>query len=157
MQFTKSQNDSSPPGGARVIRQSLTRHRRRVLACFAIAAALAGVVGTSQQAGNPNANGSPKGTVMPGSQRDILPDPNQQMIMQQQQAKKQNIELVNTERKKLLADESALLLKLATELKTEVDKTDKDTLSVSVIRKADTIEKLAHDVKDKMKLSVGTN
>ena len=42
---------------------------------------------------------------------------------------------------------------MATDLKAEVDKTTKDTLSLSVIRKADEIEKLAHSVKEKMKLT----
>jgi hypothetical protein len=79
------------------------------------------------------------------------------MLMHQQQGKKQSSDAANAERKKLIADESALLLKLATDLKTEVDKTDKDTLSLSVIRKADVIEKLARDVKEKMKLTVGAN
>ena len=36
-----------------------------------------------------------------------------------------------------------------------MDKTNKDTLSLGVIRKADEIERLAHNVKEKMKLSVG--
>jgi hypothetical protein len=40
-------------------------------------------------------------------------------------------------------------------LKAEVDKTNKDMLSLNVIRKADEIEKLAHDVKEKMKLTIG--
>ena len=71
--------------------------------------------------------------------------------------RRQNFEAVNAARKKLIADESALLLKLATDLKTEVDKTNQDTLSLTVIRKADAIEKLAHDVKEKMKLTVGTS
>jgi hypothetical protein len=43
------------------------------------------------------------------------------------------------------------LLALATQLKQEVDKTNKDVLSVDVIRKADEIEKLAHSVKERMK------
>jgi len=85
------------------------------------------------------------------------PDANRIMLMHQQQTQKQNFEAVNAERKKIIADESALLLKLATDLKTEVDKTDKDTLSLTVIRKADVIEKLARDMKEKMKLTVGTN
>jgi len=38
-----------------------------------------------------------------------------------------------------------------------VDKTTKDTLSLAVIRKADEIERLAHGVKEKMKLTVGAN
>jgi len=69
----------------------------------------------------------------------------------------QNFEAANAERRKQISDDSARLLKLATDLKTEVDKTTKDTLSLSVIRKADEIEKLAHGVKEKMKLSAGPN
>jgi hypothetical protein len=38
-----------------------------------------------------------------------------------------------------------------------VDKTNKDMLSITVIRKADAIEKLAHQVKEKMKLTVGAS
>jgi hypothetical protein len=43
------------------------------------------------------------------------------------------------------------LLKLATELKEYVDKTNENVLSVNVLKKAEQIEKLAHSVKDKMK------
>ena len=43
------------------------------------------------------------------------------------------------------------LLALATDLKEQVDKSTKDTLSVDVIKKADEIEKLAHSVKERMK------
>ena len=66
-------------------------------------------------------------------------------------------ESANAERRRELADDAARLLSLATGLKAEVDKTDKDTLSLAVIRKADEIEKLARTVKEKMKLSLGTN
>lgn len=69
----------------------------------------------------------------------------------------QKFDAANAERRKQIADDSERLLKLATDLKAEVDKTTKDTLSLSVIRKADEIEKLAHSVKDKMKLTAGTN
>jgi hypothetical protein len=93
--------------------------------------------------------------LLPEANRPL--DANQRMIMQDQQQKKANFEAVNVERKKQLSDDSVRLLKLANELKTEVDKTDKDTLSISVIRKADEIERLAHVVKEKMKLTVGAN
>lgn len=73
------------------------------------------------------------------------------------QAEKQNSDAANLERQKQLADDSAKLVKLATDLKIEVDKTTKDTLSLSVIRKADEIEKLAHSVKEKMKFTPGAN
>jgi type VI protein secretion system component VasF len=43
-----------------------------------------------------------------------------------------------------IAAESADLLKMATALKSEVDKTTKDQLSITVVRKASEIEQLAH-------------
>lgn len=43
------------------------------------------------------------------------------------------------------------LLELATQLKQYVDKTNENTLSLEVIKKAEAIEKLAHRVKEKMK------
>lgn len=63
----------------------------------------------------------------------------------------------NADRKKQIAGETARLLQMATDLKAEVDKTDKDTLSLAVIRKADEIEKLAHDFKEQMKSPSGAN
>jgi len=46
--------------------------------------------------------------------------------------------------KQELASECAQLLQMAAALKTEVDKTNKDTLSITVVRKAGEIEQLAH-------------
>lgn len=85
------------------------------------------------------------------------PDANKRNEINQQNAQKADYEAVNAARRKQIADESTQLLKLATDLKTEVDKTDKDTLSVMVVRKAEAIEKLAHDVKEKMKVTVGAS
>jgi uncharacterized protein YlxW (UPF0749 family) len=86
-----------------------------------------------------------------------IPDRNQANDINSQQVQKQSYEAANAARKKQIAEDSTNLLKLAADLKAEVDKTNKDTLSLSVIRKADEIEKLAHNIKEKMKLSVGTN
>jgi len=61
------------------------------------------------------------------------------------------------ERKKQIADESTKLLAMAVALKAEVDKTNKDMLSVAVIRKADEIEKMAHNVRERMKQGSGPN
>jgi hypothetical protein len=66
--------------------------------------------------------------------------------MEQDQAKMRNVD-----RQKQLVSDTQKLLALANELKTDVDKSNKDTLSLDVIRKADEIEKLAHSVKEKMK------
>jgi hypothetical protein len=60
-------------------------------------------------------------------------------------------ETVQQKREQLAAD-SARLLKLATELKADVDKTTKDQLSITVVKKADEVEKLARKVRDEMKL-----
>lgn len=56
-----------------------------------------------------------------------------------------------SDRQRRIIDDTTRLLKLAGELKDDVDKTSKDTMSLDVIRKADEIEKLAHDVKQRMK------
>lgn len=57
----------------------------------------------------------------------------------------------NQERQAALKKDTDKLLKLATELKEYVDKTNENTLSMEVVKKAEEIEKLAHSVKDKMK------
>ena len=72
-------------------------------------------------------------------------------------AQNSNFSSANAARQKELAAKSAELLKLATELKAEVDKSNKDTLSLTVVRKAGEIEKLAHGIKEKMKLTASSN
>lgn len=59
-------------------------------------------------------------------------------------------------RKKQISDESSQLLAMALSLKAEVDKTNKDTLSLKVIRRADEIERLAKTVKEKIKPGAGS-
>lgn len=59
--------------------------------------------------------------------------------------------------KKQIAEDTEKLLKLATDLKTEIDKTNKDTLSLVAVRKAGEIEKLARNIKDQMKLTLRSN
>lgn len=54
-------------------------------------------------------------------------------------------------------NECANLLQMANDLKAAVDKTNKDMLSVAVVRKANEIETLAHHVKDEMRPEVGKN
>ena len=57
----------------------------------------------------------------------------------------------NQDRQAALKRDADKLLKLATELKDSVDKTNESVLSLEVVKKAEEIEKLAHSVKDKMK------
>lgn len=63
----------------------------------------------------------------------------------------QRVKSMANSRQKRIVDDTAKLLQLATELKAAVDKTTKDQLSLDVIRKAEEIEKLARDVKQRMK------
>ncbi len=126
------------------------RKLARIAVCIAAIAAMTGAAQSGQQQPLPNPN---KPLLMPEANRP--PDANQQMEMRDQQGKQQDYATANAERKKQISDDSAKLLKLATDLKSEVDKTTKDTLSLNVIRKADEIERLAHSVKEKMKLTVG--
>lgn len=93
----------------------------------------------------------------PNGDANRLPEPSDQIRMRDQQTKKYNFEVANAERKRQLSEDATQLLELAKELKIEVDKTSKDTLSLSVMRKAEIIEKLAHGVREKMKLTIGAS
>jgi hypothetical protein len=57
----------------------------------------------------------------------------------------------NVERQALLKADTDKLLKLSTELKEYVDKTNENVLSLEVLKKAEEIEKLAKSVKEKMR------
>jgi hypothetical protein len=57
----------------------------------------------------------------------------------------------NLEREQEIQRDSEKLLQLATELKQYVDQTNENIISLDVIKKAEQIEKLAKNVKEKMK------
>jgi hypothetical protein len=67
------------------------------------------------------------------------------------QMEEQQVRSRNNDRQKHLVADTEKLLALATQLKQDVDKTNKDVMSVDVIKRADEIEKLAHSVKERMK------
>ena len=73
-------------------------------------------------------------------------EPDEVKKLEEQQATSRN-----AERQRRLQMDTEKLLALATELKEQVDKTDKNTLSLDVIKKADEIEKLAKSVRERMK------
>jgi hypothetical protein len=97
----------------------------------------------------PMQQGPVGGRQMPGVPQkpgtDEPPNPIESHRAEQQE------KLRNTDRQKRLVADTDKLLALATDLKEQVDKSTKDTLSVEVIKKADEIEKLAHSVKERMK------
>ncbi len=125
-------------------------------------AALAGCIGLAftavsvspaQRSLGPQAPQSPQG--FPGASPTggppglQLPEDRENPVMKQME-KRQAIAR-NDDRQKELVKDTNKLLALATELKGAVDKTNKDTLSIDVIKKADEIAKLAKSVRDKMK------
>jgi len=89
--------------------------------------------------------GSQPGT-MPGDDTNGVPDSPATASM-----KEERVKAVNADRHKRLEDDVAKLQELTTELKADVDKSSKDELSLEVMRKAAEIEKLAHDVQNRMK------
>ncbi len=80
----------------------------------------------------------------PGQQTE--PEDPAKSKLEREMAKK-----ANQERQAALKRDTDKLLKLATELKESVDKTNESVLSLEVVKKAEEIEKLAHSVKEKMK------
>ena len=65
--------------------------------------------------------------------------------------KKDMAKKANTDRHEALKRDTDKLLELAQQLKDQVDKSNENTLSLDVLKKAEEIEKLAHSVKEKMK------
>jgi len=89
----------------------------------------------------------PQSMQQPPSMQQPLPPfgeaPNHNDPMQRQRLEKME--------KARNSDHTDKLLTLAKELKDEVDKSNEDTLSVDVVKKAAAIEKLAKSVKDRMR------
>jgi hypothetical protein len=85
------------------------------------------------------------------------PDANEQMEMREQKSKKQNFDKANAERLRQMEEATQILETMAMALKAEVDSSDSNTLSPGAIHKAETIERLARIVKERMKLTVGPN
>jgi len=99
---------------------------------------------------------SAQGVGMSPPQIPSLPSPQQQQPPSPEDEARRKMEKdmakkANQERQAALKRDSEKLLKLSTELKEYVDKSNENMLSVDVIKKAEEIEKLAHSVKEKMK------
>lgn len=96
-----------------------------------------GIPDLSQQANSPHVPGM--------GATDSAPDPMHAAM------KEQMIRQANDQRHKKMLDDANKLVQLSNELKADVEKTQKDELSVEVLKKAAELEKLAHDVQQKMK------
>ncbi len=99
----------------------------------------------------------------PRGSSSVMPSPSQQQQQQQQigtpplgpeippEARAKQEKLQNDERQKRLVGDTDKLLALATQLHADVEKTDKYTLSLDVIRRCDEIEKLSRAIRDRMR------
>lgn len=94
------------------------------------------------------------GTQQPAPQAAAQPPAAQAAANVEVAANNQPPAAPQTAKQKQLADDTAKLLQLANELKAEMDKSSKDTLSLNVMKKAEQVEKLAHKVRDEMMASL---
>jgi hypothetical protein len=115
-------------------------------------AGLTQAMGSPQISGVPQVSGAQQGVGQVGQSPTVDPYtkdkgddfPTRSMSQKQQKWR-------NEERQQRLVADTNKLLTLATQLHEDVTKTDKNILSVDVVRRADEIEKLAHGVKEREK------
>jgi hypothetical protein len=100
---------------------------------------------TGQMQQPPSMQTPPFGTSPPFGEPPNPTDPMQRQRQQKMEKAR------NVDRQKQLEKDTDKLLSLAKELKEEVGKSNADTLSVDVVKKAAEIEKLAKSVKDRMR------
>ncbi len=111
--------------------------------------ALARAGGTVMAAGATQSQRPTPPSPSPASNYNATPlDPSDPLHAKMQE--RQIASAANDRHKRLVTDADKLL-QLATELKQDVDSTTKNEMSVATIKKAAEIEKLAHDVKERMK------
>jgi hypothetical protein len=111
---------------------------RAIFAIFVVCALM--LAGPSWPQGSPSTSAAEQGHA-PGAQ----PPTTAEVEMQKRATK-----LRNQERLARLKKDTDQLLELATQLKKSVDEANDQTLSLEVVRKAEQIEKLAKQVRQKM-------
>ncbi len=101
----------------------------------------------------PTNQAEPKPSTLLRPEANRLPDANDIMMMREQKTIKAKFEAANAERKRQLDDDSQALLKLAAELNENLGKNG-HAHSPDLRRKLEDIERLAHSVQVKMKLTM---
>ena len=94
------------------------------------------------------ADASTSSMQIPGIRQNQKPTPEDE---QHQKLLKEMAKKANLKRQEDLKHDADKLLMLATELKSYVDKTNENVMSMEVIKKSEEIEKLARSVREKMK------
>jgi geranylgeranyl pyrophosphate synthase len=105
--------------------------------------ALVSPMSLGQSASDPQ-NPPTKRPPIPG--RETAPEDDNLARQMKEMAKRANLE-----RQVQLKRDTDKLFQLSTELKQYVDKTNENVLSLDVLKKAEEIEKLAHNIKTRMK------
>lgn len=129
------------------------RHGGWALAGVVAAVVLAGAAFPRQQPQTPTGSGGSN----PIPQAKSVPDATAQSKAPEEKPLQQTGDATSPDPNRQFAQDSAKLLELATDLKAEVDKTNKDTLSLRVVRKAEELERFAHNVRTRMKPAVPAN
>ena len=117
-------------------------------AVLALTFALAGFAQMTQPPSRPT-----KPWIVPDA--NPMPDANDRMVMEQNKLQDRNFNLANTERLHQMMKASDMLQTFAIALKAEADRPGPP--SENEIHKAETIEKLAHAVKEKMTITIAPN
>ena len=132
---------------------------QRALAVGLVIFGVASGAGRTQQMGQPQMPGTPGTQQAPGGKQGLpsTSDPfgedskSKGDDMPTHPMSDKQVKWRNEERQQRLVSDTNKLLTLATQLHEDVAKTDKNILSLDVVRRADEIEKLAHSVKERMK------
>jgi hypothetical protein len=151
MAFLKDRDSKSKRNELGQSSETPGSQRRSIIAWPAAIAVVTAVALSGQQQLPPPRLPTP--ITYPGG--NPMPDANDLMKMHESKAKRQKFDEINTARMKQIGSDSAALLKLASDVKTEVDKNGSDALSTNTVQKVENIEVLARSVKEKMKLTVG--
>jgi hypothetical protein len=150
MQFHLSRMDTKLQSGAG------TETRRRglrfgyVLTCLVLMVCAPGL----RMAGQNAISAPPRPTSILLPEANHLPDANDRMLLNEKQEKRQNFDAVNALREQQISDETVKLLILAKDLRAQMEKIGDKPLPERLVREAEVIELLAHDVQKKMTLTV---
>jgi hypothetical protein len=146
---------SRPPQSSPYSRSCDEIRRLLIALCYVVTAAVLLICSSSMIATGQNSISAPPHphtVLLPEANRP--PDKNEQMKMNQAQQKKENFDAANALREKQIDDETVKLLILAKDLKLQMDKLGDNPLPNKLVREAEVIELLAHDVQTKMTLTV---
>jgi hypothetical protein len=151
MQYRCKTRAFNQPGGTGTAR---FRSARRCCVAFACFAAVSAHSGVAQSAGS-GGGALRMGIAELPTPINHPPDANTQMKAREHKVGLQNFDVANALRQRRIADETLKLLILARDLKSQMEKLGDQPLPASLMREAEVIEILAHDVQAKMTLIVG--